>query len=149
VPRTPRARLAGLKSELEGIARISAKRARVRKRHNQLTNFALKGFPRRWRIPNESRFDLYVENWKGNRGLLIEAKTDWRGTAGRMQIRLAIGQLYDYRQLFFANRQDNIDLALLLPDEPGDDIKHLLRSLNIHVLWPDGFRIGGTIGRLQ
>jgi hypothetical protein len=114
-----------------------------------LTNFALKALPARFEVPKESRFDLFIDNWKGRRGLLVEAKTESRGALGRTQVRLAIGQLYDYRELFFADRKQQIDLALLLAHEPADDIKTLLGALKIHILWPDGFRLSGTTGPLR
>jgi hypothetical protein len=75
---------------------------------------------------------------------LIEAKTASEGVMGRAQIRQAIGQLYDYR---FSSLHDNkkVDLAVLLLKEPHRDIKKLLNSLGIEVLWFKGKNLTGTI----
>ena len=84
-----------------------------------------------------------IDGWKGNRQLLIEAKTDWKGPAGRMQIRQAIGQLFDCRLQYFAEDLASVDLAVLVPTEPNDEIKNLLDSLRIGVLWFQGRRLCG------
>lgn len=82
-------------------------------------------------------------NWKKGRKLLIEAKTASEGTSGRAQIRQAIGQLYDYRFTFMP--KDNVDLAVLLRKEPSVDVKKLLDSLGIELLWFKGKTLDGTI----
>jgi hypothetical protein len=76
---------------------------------------------------------------------LIEAKTDWKGPTGRMQIRQAIGQLFDYRQLYFRKDLASLDLAVLVPTKPSDEIIELLKSVGIEVLWFCGRRLSGTI----
>ena len=60
--------------------------------------------------------------------LLVEAK----GQDDRNSIRLAIGQLMDYRR--FA---DVSHLAVLLPHEPAADHRSLLGTVDIAWIWPD------------
>jgi hypothetical protein len=55
--------------------------------------------------------------------LLIEAKA----SASRQDLRMAIGQLLDYRR----HLGKRSSLAVLLPEQPSDDLLDLLRSLSI------------------
>jgi hypothetical protein len=121
---------------------MAARSVRIRKEHNKLTNRFRKAVFKNVR-PQEKNFDLLIDGWKGNRQLLIEAKTDWKGPAGRMQIRQAIGQLFDYRLQYFAEDLASVDLAVLVPTEPNDEIKNLLDSLRIGVLWFQGRKLCG------
>jgi len=131
-----------IKSEVDSFARMAARSVRIRKEHNKLTNRFRKAVFANVR-PQEKNFDLLIDGWKGNRQLLIEAKTDWKGPTGRMQIRQAIGQLFDYRLQYFAEDLASVDLAVLVPTEPNDEIKNLLDSLRIGVLWFQGRRLCG------
>ncbi len=63
-------------------------------------------------------------------GTLYEAK----GTVERGAIRMAIGQLLDYRRFI----EPSPRLAVLLPSEPRADLAALLRSVNIDVVWRAG-----------
>jgi hypothetical protein len=143
-PRTRDSRIVGLKSEEEGFAEISRQRRRIKKLHNQLTNrfraLAIGRFPL-----EESDFDLLIPKWNKRRDLLIEAKTAWAGSGGRLQVRQAIGQLFDYRKTYFGDHASDVDLAVLLPQEPAKDIVDLLRSLDIHCLWLSGDKVTGTL----
>ena len=58
----------------------------------------------------------------------IEAKASCR----RESIRMAIGQLLDYRRY----EKTQPELAMLLPSEPNPDIRELLASLDIAWIWP-------------
>jgi hypothetical protein len=133
----------GLKSEINGIAHIAAKKATITKLHNQLINRLNEYLLWRHITAKESEFDAFIIGWSGRRDLLIEAKTASEGTSGRTQIRQAIGQLYDYR--FRLKRNNPIDLAILLPEEPNSDIKGLLYSLGIELLWFNGKKLTGTV----
>jgi hypothetical protein len=75
--------------------------------------------------------------------LLIEAKTASEGSAGRSQVRQAIGQLYDYR--FTHMPKNKVDLAVLLRKEPSAHVQRLLASLGIELLWFKGKALNGTI----
>jgi hypothetical protein len=148
-PRAPRLRSRhltdlGLKSELESSAYIAANKVTIRKLHNEVTNHLLKYL--RWRhiTPKEHQFDVLIEGWKNGRHLLIEAKTASAGPGGRAQIRQAIGQLFDYRFTYFKEKQ-KVDLAVLLPSKPQRDVRSLLASLDIQVLWFDHGQLKGSI----
>lgn len=134
----------GVKSEVNGFAQITAKKTVITKLHNELTNDLRDYLLVHYKIaPKEDRFDALVLNWKKGRKLLIEAKTASEGPSGRAQIRQAIGQLYDYRFTFMP--KDKVDLAVLLRKEPIVDVKKLLDSLGIELLWFKGNSLKGTI----
>ena len=142
----PGVRTAGQRSEETGTAALVARRIKIRHLHNALTNRAIRVL--RWKYPvppTEGRYDLFVEDWRPGRGLLIEAKTSTVGKAGRTQCRLAVGQLFDYRHTFFAAREHTVDLALLVPDKPPTDVLGLLKSLDIVALWFEGRTLKGTV----
>lgn len=73
--------------------------------------------------------DLFDET----RNNLVEAK----GTGARGDVRMAIGQLYDYRR--FA--ESGAALGVLLPTRPRADLEALLHQAGISAVWPagDGF----------
>ena len=72
---------------------------------------------------------LYSDVFNEERGQLVEAK----GEASRAAIRMAIGQLFDYRR--FA---PDAELAVLLPERPSSDLEELLSSVQIAAIWRDG-----------
>ncbi|MEW2353070.1 restriction endonuclease [Spirillospora sp. NPDC029432] len=76
--------------------------------------------------PGEAK-PLYTDLYDQDAKELIEAK----GTVTREGIRMAIGQLLDYRRYVVAQR-----LALLLPSEPRRDLVELCRELAIDIIWP-------------
>lgn len=90
---------------------------------------------RHYRVPAESRVlraDLLVRDLN----TLVEAKA----AVSRTAIRLAIGQLYDYRRF-----EDTApDLAVLLPEPPTSDMLQLLDDLNIGCVWPSGSGFSDT-----
>lgn len=132
------AREVGLKSEENSIGNIGRQKIIIRKRHHKLTNNFINS-EQVWRYKvEEGYFDLLIKNWKNNRMLLIEAKTS---SSDRSQIRQAIGQLFDYRRNYIEGDISKIDLALLLPSEPEENVAELLYSLDIHILWFEGQRI--------
>src|ERR1019366_3053146 len=87
----------GLKSEINSMAQIVAKKAIIKKLHNKLINRLNDYILWRQESLQEGKFDALLLGWKKGRDLLIEAKTASEGPAGRSQVRQAIGQLYDYR----------------------------------------------------
>lgn len=68
--------------------------------------------------------DLYVPEIP----LLVEAK----GTVERGSIRMALGQLMDYRRFVNGAR-----CAILLPSQPRTDIIELVRSAAVELYWPE------------
>lgn len=93
----------------------------------------------------ESAFDALIEDWRKDRKLLVEAKPSVAGPAGRMQLRLAIGQLYDYRLRHFGSTADRVDLALLTAAKPDADSLALLEHLGIAALRFQGKKLRGTV----
>ncbi len=69
--------------------------------------------------------DLYVEQL----GLLIEAK----GSTNRQSIRMAIGQLTDYRRFV----SDDTTCAILVPSRPRVDLIQLIKSAGIDLIYED------------
>jgi hypothetical protein len=133
----------GLKSEINSMAQIVAKKTIIKKLHNKLINRLNDYILWRQESLQEGKFDALLLGWKKGRDLLIEAKTASEGASGRAQVRQAIGQLYDYR--FTHMPKNNVDLALLLPKQPSPHVQKLLASLGIEVLWFKGKTLSGTI----
>ena len=79
--------------------------------------------------------DLYV----AAEGLLVEAK----GSVERGAIRMALGQLLDYRRFV-----PNARCAILLPDKPRQDLVALIQSAGVGLYWQEGnqFREEPAIG---
>ncbi|MFC7406396.1 hypothetical protein [Georgenia alba] len=73
--------------------------------------------------PPDSIGMLYTDLYDALSNVLYEAK----GTATREAVRLAIGQLFDYRRYIHPKPQ----LSILLPVDPGRDIIGLLSELGI------------------
>jgi hypothetical protein len=82
----------------------------------------------RYRIqpPQELR-SLYTDIFDSTQNVLYEAK----GVATREAIRLAIGQLLDYRR----HVPTNPSMAVLVPVRPSDDLVQLLNGLNIRCVY--------------
>jgi hypothetical protein len=79
--------------------------------------------------PGEAR-PLLTDLFDVTTGMLVEAK----GTVERNAIRMAIGQLADYRR-FLGDGQPK-HLAVLLPSEPRADLCELLSSQEIDLIYP-------------
>lgn len=86
-------------------------------------------------VPSGEARPLFTDLWDATSGTLIEAK----GTVDRTSIRMAIGQLADYRR--FIDTDELKHLAVLLPTEPRPDLRELLASQGIELIFPedDGF----------
>ena len=112
---------------------LMAKTVIYRKRHNRMTT-RLKLFFEGLKFTQgntaECRFDALAANYdKRGRDLLIEVKPD----PDLGSIRIAIGQLLDYRR--FLPRQAATDLALLTISRPSQSHLDLLHELQITALW--------------
>tara|TARA_Y100001935_G_scaffold77491_1_gene64714 strand:- start:43 stop:1149 length:1107 start_codon:yes stop_codon:yes gene_type:complete len=70
----------------------------------------------------------YTDGWCPNEKLLIEAKS----SAARPYIRLAIGQLLDYKRHI---DPDPKKLAILVPTKPQEDLLNLLSDLEIILIY--------------
>tara|TARA_B100001093_G_C26728833_1_gene971245 strand:+ start:248 stop:1150 length:903 start_codon:yes stop_codon:yes gene_type:complete len=69
---------------------------------------------------------LRVDGWIDDEKILIEAKS----SCTRNQIRLAIGQLLDYKRYL-----DPKQMAILLPSKPKGDLIKLISNLNIKLIY--------------
>jgi hypothetical protein len=83
-------------------------------------------------VPAGESRPLFTDLWDATTGTLIEAK----GSVERNAIRLAIGQLADYKR--FVDDAELKHLAVLLPREPRPDLCHLLGSEGIERIYPAG-----------
>lgn len=79
--------------------------------------------------PGEAK-PLFSDLMDRTTNTLYEAK----GSVQRGAIRMAIGQLMDYRRFV----QPSPRLAVLLPSKPRDDLSDLLAGIGIGVVWRDG-----------
>jgi hypothetical protein len=119
--------------ESERYATIDSGTIKYENLHNKMTN-SLRGIFRRFHPkegnPQDNKFDLLLHRYHGERDLLIEVKP--HPDAG--SLRIAIGQLYDYR-LGLANGA-RTDLAVLTIGAPEDWYRRLLWSdRRISMLW--------------
>jgi hypothetical protein len=85
---------------------------------------------RRRILPSGEARPLFTDLYDSTTGLLIEAK----GTVERNAIRMAIGQLADYRRFFGADQLNH--LAVLVPREPRRDLCDLLLTEKIELIYP-------------
>lgn len=92
--------------------------------------------------PEEAR-PLLTDLYDATTDMLVEAK----GTVERNAIRMAIGQLADYRRLFVDGPPEH--LAVLVPRKPRTDLCDLLASQGIDIIFSvdDGFEdsTGGAL----
>jgi hypothetical protein len=119
--------------EDERSATIQSKTIRYRNRHNRMTG-RLKSLFRKYSLKQGTqahcRYDVLVKDYDNcGRDILIEAKPD----PDRGAIRIAIGQLLDYRR-HLPNRLAT-DLATLTILEPPESYTELLFDLQISALW--------------
>ncbi len=101
-------------------------------------------FRQRLLPPGESR-PLLTDLYDATTGLLVEAK----GTVERNAIRMAIGQLADYRRFIDDGHPEHV--AVLLPSEPRKDLCDLLFSQGIDLIYRtetgfDDSTGGGLVG---
>jgi hypothetical protein len=81
-------------------------------------------------VPEGEHKPLFTDLYCRDLDLLVEAK----GTAERGAIRMAIGQLADYRRFITPTPT----CAILVPSQPRRDLLSLLKAEDIAVVWPDG-----------
>lgn len=77
-------------------------------------------------IPLPDGETIYSDLFCSNRRLLVEAKA----VASRNNIRTAIGQLFDY-----GRHCDDASRAVLVPEQPSDDLLDLLSLAGIDAIW--------------
>ena len=79
--------------------------------------------------PGEAK-PLFADLFDRSTNTLFEAK----GTVERGSIRMAVGQLLDYRRFLDPAPR----LTVLLPTEPREDLRGLLQSAGVDVVWRRG-----------
>jgi len=104
-----------------------------RRKHNALTNLLLEIYTGVVEVSDtQCKFDALVKDYFEDGDLLIEVKS----SIEIAEVRMAIGQLYDYhRQL---PKNERITMAVLLPKEPGSNVKGLLEYAEIGLLYFEG-----------
>ena len=119
--------------ESEREALQEAATVTYRNRHNKMTNRIRELLASRKLYAGTDpvcRYDVLISNYDGNgRDLLIEAKPD----ADKGSLRIAIGQLLDYRR--FLPNPAATDLAILTILSPPDSYVELIQDLQITPLW--------------
>ena len=109
-------------------ARRASEAATTRRREAELTSMfnswlAMQGrSANRWAIPIDSGAALLTDYYTDDDNTLFEAKA----SSSRNDVRMAIGQLHDYRHNLGVV---SLRCALLLPDEPAPDLVDMLRSI--------------------
>ncbi len=94
-------------------------------------------------LPSGEARPIITDLFDATTGMLVEAK----GTVERNAVRMAIGQLFDYRRLFRAGEVQHV--AALFPSEPRPDLCDLLSEQGIVVIHPsDGGFEDSTGGAL-
>jgi hypothetical protein len=78
-------------------------------------------------LPEGERKPLFTDLYDATDNTLIEAK----GTVDRGSIRMAVGQLVDYRRFL-----SSPILAILVPEQPRTDLLSLAHSQGIRFIWP-------------
>ena len=91
--------------------------------------------------PGEAR-PLFTDLFDATTGVLVEAK----GTVERNAVRMAIGQLADYKR--FLGEGQPKHLAVLLPAEPRNDLRELLFSQKIDLIYPSDSGFEDSVGGL-
>ena len=133
-------RILGLKDESDVATVRKAGTVKQKQIHNQMTNqlpALLSDFHLCEGGDEKCMFDVLVMKYDGaENDLLIEVKS----ACDAGQIRMAIGQLFDY----WLNLKGNLDtphIAMLLPHRPNDDVVKLLESIGIGLMWYDDSRL--------
>ena len=122
---------------------LTEKRKTVVRRHRKLEKDLIdfckkKGIKIEEGVYSKLKFDALLKNYKKGRDLLIEIK----GSNSYAELRLAIGQILDYR---FEIKNNITDMVIFLPSKPPQKYIDIGRSLRIEFLWKDGKHILGTI----
>lgn len=89
--------------------------------------------------PGEAR-PLFTDLYDATTGTLFEGK----GTVQRNAIRMAIGQLADYKR--FVDVGAPARLAILVPSEPREDMRNLLAAEGVEIVRPYGSGFTDSLG---
>ncbi|WPB76961.1 hypothetical protein KYC5002_49280 [Archangium violaceum] len=133
-PAIPRSESLPIKNEEDIKVVANALRTKHTQLHNRMTNRLLELCKAKKLTVVEGRlqscrFDALVRAHQEGRDLLIEVKS----TTEIADIRLAVGQLLDYRRQLPKKTTTNI--AVLLPSAPGEHARALLDDVEAKALW--------------
>lgn len=108
-----------------------------RRVHNSMTN-NLRQLLANWTLleglAKDCRYDVLVKSYDAaDNDLLLEVKS----SVDSAQVRMAIGQVYDYWYRLFGP-SSNCHAAIVLPRRPGTETEELLRWLDVGLLWIEG-----------
>lgn len=103
-----------------------------RKIHNQLTNMLMSSLSNCTLLEgrdNSCMFDVLVQKYNQKQDLIIEVKSSLE----KPNIRMAVGQLYDYWYGLKGDEKPHI--AILLPEAPGSECIKFLEWMDIGLMW--------------
>ena len=121
-----------LKDEEDVEVIIKTGTLKQRKVHNQLTNMirtALSKYTLLEGRDNSCMFDVLIQKYNKKHDLIIEVKS----SIEKPNIRMAVGQLYDYWYGLKGDEEPHI--AILLPGEPDSDCVEFLEWMDIGLMW--------------
>ncbi|WDE07824.1 hypothetical protein SG34_013620 [Thalassomonas viridans] len=125
-----------LKDENDVEAIKNSGTIKQRRIHNQLTNKlldSLSSFTLLEGCDDSCMFDVLVKNYDSEKNdLIIEVKS----SIEKSNIRMAIGQLYDYWYELKDDEEPHI--SILLPERPDDKAIQFLNWMDIGMLWYEG-----------
>jgi hypothetical protein len=87
-------------------------------------------------VPSGEAKPLFGDLFDRSTNTLFEAK----GSVERGSIRMAVGQLLDYRRFI----EPSPRLAVLLPSLPRQDLRDYLQSAGVELVWREGKRFKGS-----
>lgn len=87
----------------------------------------------RWAIRLPKEQPLLTDVYDGTDRVLYEAKA----LSGRSEVRMAVGQLYDYRRHV---KVDGLRCSVLLPERPKADLRDLIDAAGLGLAFRDGDR---------
>lgn len=118
----------------EGDIEVICKAGTIKQRkiHNQLTNKVMSALSRYTLLEGRGDtclFDVLVKKYNRKEDLIIEIKSSLE----KPNIRMAVGQLYDY--WYELKGDDEPHIAILLPEAPDKETASFLEWLDIGLMW--------------
>lgn len=122
-----------LQDEQDVLLIKKARKAKLKRRHNKMTNLLKKelpGYELHQGNSGENRFDVLIKNVNAkSRDLLIEVKS----ASTVSDVRMAVGQLMDYsRQL---DNYKSTYRAVFIPKKPQSHVVDFLSFYKFYVMW--------------
>lgn len=121
-----------LKDEQDVEVIRKAGTVKQRKIHNQLTNMIRTSLSKYTLLEgrdNSCMFDVLVQKYNRKQDLIIEVKSSLE----QPNIRMAVGQLYDYWYALKGDEEPHI--AILLPEAPDSECVKFLEWMDVGLLW--------------